>query len=226
MNVIIGSSRCKDIKRYEPLKTNETVEVWSRPGGRYHHMKTLVDDHVIYNHGGPTATMGKTHIYIMAGLCDVTTKLNDRSTHYTEVIFQGDPQNSATQIIEDIRNLQRYIHLQNAKAIFCTIVPSHLATQNYYWLSKRRTSYHKFSDMYDGMQIDAMKTLDIINTEIPQINKALGLATPMLHRSVFHIKKGKTYFQHSLLPDGCHGSEKANNLWAKYINRAISLNHP
>jgi hypothetical protein len=76
------------------------------------------------------------------------------------------------------------------------------------------------------MQIDAMKTLDIINTEIPQINKALGLATPMLHRSVFHIKKGKAYFQHSLLPDGCHGSEKANNLWAKYINRAISLNHP
>lgn len=225
MNVIIGSSRCRDMKKYEPLKSNNTVEVWSRPGGRYKQMKYLVDDHVIYNHGGPSTLNGDTHIYVMAGLCDITTKLNNKADHYTEVIFQGDPKISAINVLEDIKNLQKYIHLQKAKAIFCTIVPSHLASQNLFYLNKRRTSYHKFEDMYEEMQMEAMKTIDIINVEIPQINQVLGLATPMMHRSVFHIKKGKSYFQHSLLPDGCHAGEKASNLWAKYLNRAIVLNH-
>ena len=97
------------------------------------------------------------------------------------------------------------------------------------WLRETKRNqlpeYWRLSHMYEEMQMEAMKTIDIINVEIPQINQVLGLATPMMHRSVFHIKKGKSYFQHSLLPDGCHAGVKASNLWAKYLNRAIVLNH-
>ena len=85
MNVIIGSSRSKDLGKTEPLLSNHTVEIWSLPGGRYNQMKH-VDKHMILHHGGvPMPHTAKSHFYVVAGLCDVTTKTNNRKEHYTEV---------------------------------------------------------------------------------------------------------------------------------------------
>jgi hypothetical protein len=67
MNVIIGSSKESALEQYETLKSNHSVEVWSKPGGTFWDMHNLVDNHLIYHHGGPSYT-DQTHFYIIAGV--------------------------------------------------------------------------------------------------------------------------------------------------------------
>jgi hypothetical protein len=224
MNIVIGSSRTKGLNSVESLKSNKAVEVWTLPGGKYNQMSELVDQHLIYCHGGPMPPTEILHFYIVAGLCDVTKKLNNRNHHYTEVTYKEKPQQTFDRVIPDILNLKQYILSQNAMPIFCTIIPSHIQTQNNIWFDRGVTTSLCYAHEYDDMQSGALEAIRLINEEIPKINLASGLSTPYLHQTLSHKSKGKRYFQYTLLSDGCHAGDKLKTLWAKCLNRAIKLN--
>jgi hypothetical protein len=225
MNVIIGSSHSSGLGEIPLLRDNQTVEVWSRPGRKYEHMKELVDNHNIYNHGGPAIMNGETHFYIVAGLCNVTTKVTDRRNNYSEIIFSGHTSTVLENAKFQILNLQKYILDQSSTPIFSTIVPSHIETQNSKCFDKNKTRYLLHSHEYHQMQDNEMSVIKKLNQFILTLNKELGLTTPFLHRSVMHNShQHQQYFQFRKLPDGCHASLKINNIWAKEITHAIALN--
>ena len=225
MNIVVGSSRTRDLDKVEPLKSNETVEVWTRPGGRYADMKALIDQHLIYHHGGPNLNHGQSHVYVVAGLCDITEKIKNKNSHYQEIIFRENPEIAITRIKSSIKDLQSYILSQNLIPIFCTIVPSHLEKQNLHSFDKGYTDHLDFISQYHNMQDEAMKVFEHLNTHIPIINSSLNMATPNVHNSVFHNKSGgKKYFQFSKLADGCHPTSELKTIWAKHIDRAIKEN--
>jgi hypothetical protein len=226
MNVIVGSSRSRDLGKFEPLKSNPTVEIWSVPGGKYCQLTVSVDEHMLYHHGGPMPPTEKTHFYIVAGLCNITKKINRRQEKYTEVIYDQIPAETARNTIQEIQNLKTYILAQKAVPIFCTIIPSHISTQNNKWFDQGITSSLHFSHRYEDMQSGAMEAINIVNDKIPIINSETGVSTPFLHQTITHrkSKNDKRRYQFSLLHDDCHTGDRAHNLWAKCIGKAIVLN--
>jgi hypothetical protein len=223
MNVIVGSSRSAKLDL--AFKNTHNVEVWSRPGGTYSTMKSLVDKHHIYHHGGADLLDFQTHIYIVAGLCDVTSKHKNYKENYSEITFDTTSEAAIIHVESSIRDLQTYILSYGYIPIFCTIVPSHIESQNLHNLSRRKTSLLKHTSEYRVMQDMAMTTFRHLNQFIPSLNNELGMTTPFLHRSVMqNTKKGKSYFQYKKLPDGCHASSKLNTSWAKEITHAITKN--
>jgi hypothetical protein len=194
MNIIVGSSRARELSNIDPLRANR-IEVWSLPGGKFLQMKSLVKKHFILNHGGPaTLSPGKPTFYIVAGLCDITSKIKDRSQNYTEIIFTENPDQAISRVLKDINTLKSYIENQDAIPVFSTIVPCNIEIQNQYLFDRGTTQYLKYSHKYEEMQAALMHVIENINQEIPTINSKLHLATPMLHRTVFQNKKGKQYF--------------------------------
>jgi hypothetical protein len=109
MNIVIGSSRSRDLGKVEPLISNKTVEIWSIPGGRYHQLKSSVDNHLMYHHGGSTLQTEKTHFYIVAGLCNITRKISNRQDQYTEIVYDQIPALTAENAITEIQNLKQYV---------------------------------------------------------------------------------------------------------------------
>lgn len=225
MNIIIGASRCRDLDKLEPLKSDQTVEVWSRGGAKYDDMKDLINQHYIYHHGGAPLIRGQTHFYIVAGLCDITKKLSNRSTNYQEVIYIEPFQETIDRVKSSILKLRSLIISQGSIPIFCTIVPQHLSSWNTSRFDQNKTSQLNYSSSYEHMQTRLMDTTKALNVFLLELNQTLNLSTPCLHRSVMHNqKKGKTYFQHTLLVDGCHASAKVKESWAAGIGGAITRN--
>ena len=224
MNTIVGASRTFGLANIDPLKDNHTVEVWSTPGGKYTDMIDLIQNHTILHHGGPIEE-DQTHIYVAAGVCDITTKLSNPKKHYCEVVFKTEASTSIDNTKSRILDLQRHIIKLGHTPIFCTIVPTHLETLNFHYLNKNKTSYLSHSSKYQEMQDEAMTVFNSINTFIPDINSKLGMTTPFLHRSVMHnTKKSKHYFQYKKLPHRCHASPELKMKWAIELDHAIQIN--
>ena len=147
-------------------------------------MENLGENHMVYHHGGPMLSTGIPHFYVVAGLCDVTKKINNKNTHYTEVIFDRDPSEAAMEASKEIKKLKLYIQAHNAVPIFCTIIPSHIESQNYSWFDRGITSHLNYSHRYDEMQSGAMEAIETINAEIQAINIETGVSTPFLHQTI------------------------------------------
>lgn len=225
MNIIVGSSRARDIGSLPPLKGDLTVRTLSKPGGRYHQMNEMIEQQIINDHGGPPLFPGINHYYIFCGLCDITTKL--RAKNYEEVVYQELPQTTLSRVTTKIDNLKQFILDQGGIPIFCTIVPQHIATWNFHRLNIHRTSHLKHSKHYEEMQSNLMIVLEQINQHIIATNLISNVATPKLHSSVLHNQgKGRhqSYFEHTLLTDGVHPKPKLLKSWAKSFKKLIQLN--
>jgi hypothetical protein len=109
MNIIIGSSRCKDLEEngapaVKPI-CRSLVYTW----GPIMPDEDLVDNHMVYHHGGPMSFTGLPYFYIVAGLCNVTKKINIIIAHYTRVIFDSDPSETAIAAFKEIKKLKKKI---------------------------------------------------------------------------------------------------------------------
>ena len=151
-------------------------------------MRKLIEKHTLLHHGGAPESQHPSHIYMIAGLCDVTCKLSNFKTHYKEIIFTESPYECTSRVKHEIYKLHNHILDQNYIPIFSTIIPSHLEKLNSYWLDHNVTSRLDHSSHYAEMQVGLVQAIQEINKFIPTLNQTLGLSTPCLHRNVFHNK--------------------------------------
>jgi hypothetical protein len=125
MDVIVGSSRTGDMKHIPIIRTN-SVEVFTIPGGTYRKMWDVVKNHVTYHEPLPDQRE-KSVYYIMAGICDLTTKISDQRNHYAEVTCTSPPESSIRNLKSEIIHLRDSILSVNATPVFCTICPQKLS---------------------------------------------------------------------------------------------------
>ena len=134
MTAIVCTCRAACMWDAEKIRRGE-VKIWSRPGAKYHQLLDLVDDHILYWHGGaPLYT--DHHIYVIGGMCNITTK--KYSHHYTEVIYEGDTVEVANRAIEEINILHANIIERKCVPIFCTIATTSLLKYNQHLLTKTK----------------------------------------------------------------------------------------
>ena len=227
MNVVVGASRARDIAKTILIKSNPLVEVWSLPGGKYAGMKQLIEKHTLYHHGCPPDSQETTQIYVIAGICDVSQKISSYKNKYKEIVLLENSNDCVTRVKNEIQNLHHHILDLNYSPIFATIIPTHLEKLNFHWLDHNVTMKLDYSHQYSIMQDGLLESIKELNAYIPTINKSLGLSTPCLHRTVLHNKsKGRSYFQHSRLHDGCHADESLNLSLAECLDRSFTLNRP
>ena len=221
MNVIIGDSRVSGLhKARHQIKLKEVEDIWGRPGGGYNHCTDLVHDNIIYHH--PPLTNEKCHYYILAGICDLTLKLNGNK--YQEVIFR-DNEGALCQLIKDrITQLEQYVLREGGIPVFCTILSMNLKTWNHHRLTQNKTKWLKYSSNYEEMQIKLEETISSLNRFIVETNNNNGMATPSIHTAITRRRHGKTFTLFKNLPDGCHPDLPTMQKIALSINKAIALN--
>ena len=83
---------------------------------------------------------GKLHIYISAGICNLTKRI--KGQNYGETIFDlNNHHHTLANTIEELNYIQRYTLRENAIPIFCTINPLSLRSWNHIRLSQHKTSH-------------------------------------------------------------------------------------
>ena len=101
MNILMASSRGggidKLMKRETPLKGH------IYPGGTLAFMTTRLSKALPPPHTSQTTP----HVYILAGIPDITTRLKERSTHmYTESVYTGTPADTITTLKGEIDKIE------------------------------------------------------------------------------------------------------------------------
>ena len=219
MNALIGDSRVKYLK-LEYL--NELSDNWSIPGAGVSKMEDLIQDCIIMHHGEDYN--GKMHIYISAGLCDVTTKLKARN--YEEIIFET---NRCEELVAQTKTSLQHIHQMALKEdvipIFTTIYPMSLKDWNITRLHQNKTSFLSYQNDYINMQNHLEASIEELNKFIVQLNVTIGMSTPLIHKHLVHYRsKGNTTYKFNLLIDGCHPSPTLKTNIANSIAQAIKKN--
>ena len=170
-----------------------------------------------------------SHIYILAGLPDVTTRVKSEepSYRYVESIFVESPDQVIQRVNQEFDKCARDIARAGAVPIFCTVVGCNIEKYNRQLLNSGQTHYLHHSDHYSQWQIEINHVMKEINAHIININRRNGMATPHLHSDITeHRGKKKRYYitKWERLHDGVHGTDATKTLWAKTIARAIEIN--
>ena len=221
MNSLIGDSRVRNLK-HGPLRSI-IHDNWCTPGAKIADMESLVRDCVIMHHGEDNYD-GKLHIYISAGICNLTKRI--KGHNYKETIFDLNYHDrTLANVIEELNGIQRFTLRENAVPVFCTIYPLSFRVWNHTRLSQNKTTYLKFEEDYETMQVNLECHLIQINNHIFSLNKSLNMSTPDLANQIKHKRsKGKYSLKLNWLVDGCHpGSQLKNSIQAS-LAQAIAKN--
>ena len=222
MNSLIGDSRTKGLKvgRAQHLIN----DLWCIPGAPLSRLEDEIRNSVILHHGNDYP-VGKHHIYISAGICNVTQRLRDRNINYEEVIFDS---STSQQLIdnttEQILRLKKIARYENAEAIFCTLYPMSLKYWNNNRLNQNKTSFLRHSDKYKDMQFHLNKAVEEINEKIFQINKSSNFSTPQFHKQLTHNRNKFISYKFNSLTDGCHPDNTLKHKLANSLTIAIHKN--
>ena len=170
----------------------------------------------------------KTHIYIMAGLPDITVKTHKGHGHYTECIYMEDTRHTINRVTKIIREGAEAITKAGAMPIFCTINSCDIEKYNKHLLTSHETSYLKHQDKYKEMQERLEIAIIEINAYIVKLNSSISMSTPYCHAQI-HKRRGgskKGYYKwlYDRLWDGVHGTDKTKDGWAHIIGNAIKAN--
>jgi len=171
----------------------------------------------------------KTHVYIMAGLPDITVKT--KSTHqgeiYTEVTYTEDIQDTVNRVTNEIKIGEEKIKEAGATPIFCTITSCSIESYNQHLLTSGSTKHLLHQNSYKEMQSNLESAIKEVNAFIISTNNANNISTPYCH-SVIHRRRGakKNYFKwvYENLWDGVHGTDNTKEGWANCISCAIKAN--
>jgi hypothetical protein len=217
MDIIIGSSRAKNLSHQSSLRT----ETWSTPGAKISDMHQSVDDHIMLNFPlNPLLVESRNFMYVVCGICDVTTKIKNKQEDYQEIVYNKDPLDNISQLKSDLLELRQYIIQNNLIPVLATIMPVDIKKANFFLLDHGKTSALKFSHKYDEMQKNIYHVCDEINNFIHSTNSTNNVHTLSLHSLVFHnTYNGKKYFKPNHLFDGVH----ADSVLTSKINRILHL---
>ena len=228
MNILVASSRGVGMKERvgkgvpgAALSSSHVI-----PGGTLEQITNKaieVIPHTIHTSAPP-------HIYIIAGIPDVTHKLKDRQgwRFYTESVFTGDPCNTIQGIKTGIDTCAAAIIRRGAKPIFCTISPINLEKYNNNLLHTGKTWTLKHTHEYPTMQKHIDHIIAQVNTHIRLTNRQTGVSTPFTHTAVLkrHGKGRKGYYKPDwgALYDGIHGTDDTKDKWALSLTTCIQIN--
>ena len=170
------------------------------------------------------------HIYIMAGVPDITTLAKGKKGGrlYRECIYTGDTGDKIEYIKREIDHCDNEITRRGARPIFCTITHMNIGKYNHFLLEKGRTTELKHEHNYSTMQTQVDHIIAHINTYIRNTNRKNRVSTPFCHSTVMkrHGKKPRGYYKPDweALYDGIHGTDQTKEKWGHTLETAISLN--
>jgi lysophospholipase L1-like esterase len=220
---LIGDSRVKGFK--EHALTYKLSDNWSKPGARINQMEDLIRDCIIMHHG-EDSYKNSLHIYISAGICDITKRLKGKG--YEEVIVNlNEIESTKCKIIRSLNDIQKFTLNEGATPIFTTIYPMSLHDWNNNRLCQRKTTNLQHVELYPKMQTKMEEMIREVNTHIININVNIGVATPLIHKHLVHNRgKGNSSYKFNMLNDGCHPNQTLKIKIANSIAVAIKKNVP
>ena len=229
MNIIVSSSRGRAVEPYfaGAYKSNIPYIYKTVPGGKFNTLTRIALEHIT-----KSPNLNKpVHVYYLAGLPDLTTKLRNRKDMYEEVVFNEEPQAAIDRMSSLIIQTHETITSLGAKAIFCPIIPINLTLWNTERQKQNKTSHLLYSPQYPIMQINLHHSITNINQLMVMINKENNLTTPFIDNKIItslpakppHYKP-RYKFSYSQFRDGCHPSHEIAEQWAQKILQAIHEN--
>ena len=225
MNVLAAASRGGGIKEKVPALDKAVI----KPG------KTMreVTNFALEVIPPPYRQRKPVHVYIMAGIPDITTKLEDEESQYKECVFRSHPDEALHHFTQEMRHCTTELKKAGAIPIFCTVTHANLQHYNNSLIKDNKTSHLKYQHEYATMQQPLNKTIDMINNEIALHNRKItpSVATPYLHSAIRKHsgggkkgRKGRYRLNWKGLKDGIHATPETRIIWAKAISSAIEIN--
>ena len=121
-------------------------------------------------------TPHKIHTYFIAGIPDITSKIND--VDYEEVLFIDNAETAHHNFMTKIKNTKEIISVTKSIPCFATIAPMSLHTCNTTRMSQHKTQYLIHHNYYEDMQSLLIQAIIKINASIIQINDESNMHTP------------------------------------------------
>lgn len=215
MNSLIGDSRVRGLK--SGSLSSRLSEVLCTPGAKLLMLEEDIRD-VILSHHGEDLHEGKLHLYISAGICDITTRTKGRN--YQEITFDNKRMTQIIQNMNDnISQLNSMVKNEGALPIFCTIYPMSLKDYNASLLHDRKTLKLMHQGDYESMQRNLEYAIHKVNEHIVSVNSSNQMHTPFLNKCMQHSRGGGNFtVKFNLLKDGCH----PNNLLKQKIISSLT----
>ena len=118
------------------------------------------------------------------------------------------------------RPYTRRLRSLNVIPILCTIYPMDFQVYNLNFTRPRlefEDSYQQWTDKIKGMAV-------VENRLVVNFNVSRGMATPFIHRRIFHRRNRRYAFKLRYLSDGLHPVNSIVRDWIREIRRVDSLN--
>ena len=227
MDAIIGASRVKDLEDLIAKKHPYPHMLKSiiAPGKPLSEIQGLAYDYLEKECHDPT----NTHIYYVAGLCDITYKEKEDFYRdfecYEEVLIKEVPYEINNRVCDLINSVSAHTLYYGAKPCFATIPPISIETWNTVRLNQGKTSFLLHHQKYPEMQDMLNEAVFFINRHITEINESHNMATPDLEAAICEKRAGKaTRVHYTRFVDGVHPTDRTQKKWAKKLLRAIVAN--
>lgn len=224
MNILLASSRGGGIEHLMPRDI--TIISHVMPGANMRDLEKRANTVIPPTH----LTQDTTHVYILAGIPDITNKLtkHSRTHHYTECIYTGNPQQTIQDIKDNMRKLEHTIKQKGATPIFCTITNMNIEKYNKQLKRAKKTYTLHHTDNYAQMQEHVNTVINSINNHIRETNRANNIGTPFFHSAIrkrIGTKRKHHYIDNwEGLWDGVHATRGTRKIWAKSLTDTIKHN--
>ena len=208
----------------------------SRGGGLQQRIDPSTNSHWIVRPGGkivPLAHKGRnllrSHptpkevtITFIAGIPDISEKINNRAKQYTETVYRENLDITIARFNEQISQAIYILKTVTSDIAFSTIAPIDLQIWNRTQLKKRKTTYLLYENEYEFMTDHLKETIITINSIIKETNKENNMFTPYLDSAVQkYYKEGQYRYFLNRLHDGVHGGEGVKIIWARLLTKFI-----
>ena len=222
-DVGFGSSRMNHMQQAVSLfHPNRNLVAFEHRGGwkldsiRQHVIGVLDSGHDVSN----------THVYIMAGLCDITQM--DRfvwgQRNYEEVCFIEEPNEKINIIKNKFDLLEASILIRGATPIFATIIPASIKAWNYTRLEQGRTPFLLHHDQYEDMESLVNDIISDLNFFLINKNVNNGVATPHVADQFITHRNGHRRIHFNRLADGVHPNEEYSAKTGIALWKAVKKN--
>ena len=229
MDILIASSRGNYITE-KLIKTHphpENLHIYSESSLKLSDAIVQVPSIMkeINPHRHPTC-----HVYLIAGLCDVTYRDFDpaysKNTVYEEVIFNEDQNDAFNRVSSTITELSDKIVSHGGTPCFATIIPSNLEIWNNIRLNQHKTAFLLHHPQYKDMQESMISVINRLNRFIMDTNNSKNMYTPLLADTII-TNRGYNVpprYHWNRMADGVHPGVSLIAKWVKRTVEAMSIN--
>lgn len=223
LNMLLATSRGRGMQ----AKMGEDFPLYFQKSATYNQLGNIARK-VLPAHVGDS---DDAHVYVLGGVPNLTRLVKNNNKYYNkyrECIYTDKPDNTITNLKNNIQRCADTIKEAGASAIFCTLTPLNIKIYNENLLEGGATHKQYYTHDYENMQAQIDHIIHETNKFIQKFNTRRGFATPLLHFAVIrrHGKGKKAYYRHHWegLEDGLHAGDTTLDKWAKSIKIAINKN--